>query len=711
VTKATEPRFFNRELSWMEFNQRVLDEALDQSIPLIERLKFLAITASNLDEFFMVRVGSLQALSRQSGVRLDPAGMTPEEQLTAVCSRARQMVEQQYRCYQEELEPRLTMLGIRRLRPADLSEKQLKIAEQVFDQEIFPVLTPIALTCPEDFPLVVNHTISLFVELSPDSKPDAPVDGATLRFAMIPFGRTRNRFITLPSELGYSYLLLEDLVGIFVERLFIGQQVLDCVPFRMSRNADMAIREDQASDLLTEMQEILDARRQSECVRLEISSAVSPTALAFLSQATKVSERETFAVSGPIDLSAFMRLCDLQGYDAHRYEAWPPRSSPQIDPTESMFATIAKRDVLLCHPYESFEPVVRLLEDAADDPDVIAIKQTLYRTSRNSPIVAALKRAALSGKHVTAVVELKARFDEARNIHWARDLEQAEVQVIYGVKGLKTHAKVCLIARREPQGVVRYVHFGTGNYNEITSRLYGDISYMSCNEDLGADASAFFNAVTGYSQPQAFRKIDAAPIGMREKLLEMIDSEVQFKRGGQRGLIYGKLNSLVDEQLIEALYAASAAGVKVRLSIRGICCLRPGVPGLSENITVTSVVDRFLEHSRIFFFYHGGDERLFISSADWMPRNLDRRLELLVPVEDSLARDRLLAILKIHLQDNIKARKLLPSGRYERLKPVGQQEPIHSQALLYQRVNEAVQNAAEMRPTMFEPYRAVNIDH
>ena len=740
---AAESRFFNRELSWLEFDQRVLDEARDPTIPLLERLKFLAITSSNLDEFTMVRVGSLQLLLVEGDSHPDPNGLTTAEQLKAIGERMHSFADEQYRVYLSELEPALTQAGLRRVRPKELNDRQKKHVHALFDQEIFPVLTPMAVavllesaagdlapdasadearpakkraskkkaaplaapTIPvptrtdgatsvtdapvffpsadtPSFPPVINQSLSLCVRLAPS------VGSIVPRFAIVPFGRSRQRFLTLPSESGFSFILLEDVVGLFLAQLFPGETIEECVPFRITRNADLELREDLAFDLLREMQEIVNARREGACVRLEVAESGSQTVREFLQSAVEVSDEWVFAVPGPLDLGAFFRLTDSQGFDALRYEPWSPKPLPQVDSAESLFTTIGRRDVLLYHPYESFDPVVRLIEEAADDPDVLAIKQTLYRSSAKSPIVAALKRAALKGKYVTAVVELKARFDELRNIEWARDLERAEVQVIYGVKGLKTHAKVCLIVRREPQGITRYVHFGTGNYNEITSRIYSDVSLMTCNDDLGADATAFFNAITGYSQPQQFRKIEMAPIGLRDKLLEMIEAEAERKKHGQKAVIMAKFNALVDERMIEALYAASKEGVKIRLNVRGICCLRPGVPGLSENITVTSVVDRFLEHARVFYFYHGGDERLFISSADWMPRNLDRRVELLVPVEDPACRTKLMAILKTHFQDNVKAKKLLPDGSYERVKSSSSAEPCRSQEVLYRRAIE-----------------------
>ena len=741
---AAETRFFNRELSWLEFNQRVLDEARTASIPLLERLKFLAITASNLDEFTMVRVGSLQLVQAQGDTRTDPAGLTPAEQLVAIGERMRAFAAEQYRCYLTDLEPALAQAGLRRVRPNELTDRQSQHVQTLFEQEIFPVLTPLAISLSRvtdeakqparkkpsrkkpsatsqpagiadmpvffpdadvpSFPLLINQSLNLCVRLAPSAGSDIP------RFAIVPFGRNRQRFITLPSDSGFSFILLEEVVARFLARLFPGETVEECVPFRITRNADVDLEEDQAFDLLSEMQEVVDARRQSACVRLEVADHGSATVREFLQTAVDVADEWVFPSPGPLDLSAFFRLTDSQGFDALRYEPWPATPSPQIDPAESIFTAIAKRDILLSHPYESFDPVIRFIESAADDPDVLAIKQTLYRTSAKSPIIAALKRAAQKGKYVTAIVELKARFDEQRNIEWARDLERADVQVIYGVKGLKTHAKICLVVRREPQGIQRYMHFGTGNYNEITSRVYSDVSLMTCHEDLGADATAFFNTVTGYSQPQRFRQLEMAPIGLRDKLLEMIEAETERKRHGQKAQIQAKLNALVDEQMIEALYAASQVGVKIRLNIRGTCCLRPGVPGLSENITVTSTIDRFLEHARILYFYHGGDERLFISSADWMPRNLDRRVELLVPVEDSAARTKLMTFLKTHFQDNVKARRLLPDGRYEPVKSTSGGKILRSQEVLYTRAVQEIAEAERARLTMFEPHRRLGAE-
>lgn len=693
-------KYFNRELSWLEFNQRVLEEAADPQIPLLERLKFLAISSSNLDEFFRVRVGSLQTLASEGVTLADPSGMLPLQQLAAIRRRVRQMTDDQYRLYREELEPALSNAGIRRLRLNELNAGQKRVLKQAFDDELFSVLSPMAVRPGEDFPLLMNQMLNLCVRLQhdpgdPDRKP---------RFAVIPLGWTLSRFITLPTESGYGYLLLEDAITQFVDQFFIGNQVLECIPFRITRNADISVEEDQAADFLLEMKNVLEERRLSHCVRLEIVEHASGEMLTFLREALDVESDGVYTLPSPLDLAAFFRLSDRLGFDTLKYENWPPLDSPEFPPGTKIFDVISTQDVLLYHPYESFDPVVRLIQEAADDPDVLAIKQTLYRTSRNSPVVAALLRAAERGKHVTVVVELKARFDEARNIEWAQLLEHAGAQVIYGVRGYKTHSKVCIIVRREPQGIQRYVHFGTGNYNELTSKIYSDASLLTSNSDLGADAITFFNSITGYSQPQSYREIASAPLGLREKLLEMIRAETAFANEGRKARISVKVNSLVDPELIDAMYEASQAGVEIKLNVRGICCLRPGVKGLSERIEVISIVDRFLEHARILYFLHGGDERVFISSADWMPRNLDRRVELLVPVEDPKCRDRLIHILDTYFADTAKARKLTPNGIYKRPKPSA--DAVRSQHVLYEEARQKLRLAEHQRSTIFETHEA-----
>ncbi|MBI1313735.1 polyphosphate kinase 1 [bacterium] len=700
------PRFFNRELSWLEFNQRVLEEARNPDIPILERIRFLAITASNLDEFFMVRVGGLQAIVGSHSHKHDPAGMTPAEQLQAIRDRTQQLTRDQYACYVEELEPQFQTAGLRRLRPDALDPQQSQVMRQVFQDEIVSLLAPMAVETPGDFPLLVNRTLSMCVRLQ-RPEPGRP-DEIETRYVVIPFGRIPLRFVTLPSEGTYSFVLLEEVVQHFAAQFFPEETVCECVAFRITRNADMSIREDLASDLLSEMEDLLVARRESDCVRLELADAASEALTCFLQECLDISSDEVYRVPGPLDLTPFFQLADVGSGAENRYEPWPPKQSPLVDPQESMFDTIARQDVLLYHPYESFDPVVRFVNEAADDPDVLAIKQTLYRTSRNSPIVAALARAAEKGKHVTAIVELKARFDEERNIEWARALEHAGVQVFYGVKGLKTHAKICIVVRREPQGIQRYVHFGTGNYNDATARIYSDASLLTCDEQLGADAVSFFNSVTGYSVPQPLMQIAAAPLTLRDTIEEMIEAEIEFKRQKQPAEITVKVNSLVCPRMIELLYRASKEGVRIRLNIRGICCLRPGVKGLSEHIEVVSVVDRFLEHARILHFRHGGDHRVLISSADWMPRNLDRRVELLVPVDDAASKKKLITALESYFRDTIKGRRLRPDGRYVKLKQSAKAETmaVPAQQWLYEQTCREVELADRSRQAMLEAIRA-----
>lgn len=692
--------FINREMSWLEFNQRVLDQAMDPDVPLLERLKFLAITTSNLDEFFMVRVGGLQLQHKAKVRSTDPAGLSVVDQLAAIRKRSLEMVQSQYQVYLQELEPALAKHGILRVPIEDCQLKHREVIHRVFEDEIEAVLSPMGIDEDRDFPLLLSRLLYVGVEL------EAPGQESQRRYALIPLGKVLPRILTLPTENGFSFGLLENTVQCLLQDFFPGEKILSSAAFRITRNADISLQEDAAADLLHGMKEMLQQRKTAECVRLEIEDHVSDTMLKFLQTKLRISENETFVTPSPIDLSFLMGLSGIEGFDHLRNSPWPPQHNPAIDPSLPMFHTIAEQDILLCHPYDSYEPVVRFIEEAADDPDVLAIKQTLYRTSRNSAIVGALRRAAERGKYVTTIVELKARFDEARNIEWAEELEEAGVQVIYGVKRLKTHAKVCIIVRREPKGIVRYMHFGTGNYNESTAQLYSDVSYMTCDPELGRDASSFFNAITGYSQPQQYMALEAAPMGLRKKLLNLIDSEIERRKQGQQAVIMAKLNALVDAKLIAALYRASQAGVTVKLNIRGICCLRPGVPGLSENITVISIVDRLLEHARVFYFRHGGDDLAFISSADWMPRNLDKRVELLVPVADKSCKKRLIEILATYFHDTKNCWSLQPSGEYVRRSDA--ERPFRSQEVLYESAVRALRAAEQRRTTTFEPHQPLS---
>ncbi len=740
---AVEPRYLNRELAWLEFNSRVLDQAEDPKVQLLERAKFLAITASNLDEFVMVRVGSLKLQGQGASGRRDPAGLTASEQLQAVASRYHRHVGRQYKILLEDLQPQLAEHRITRVDLNACSERLEAVAERHFRGDVVAVLSPQALH-DRRFPMIPGLGIHLCVqlrgvaELAPQNMPrilpaneprsDAEADHDEPQFAIIPLGRTLPRIVPLPTdkhpsdssadasndtppesvESSFSYVLLEDLVTHFVDEFFPGREVMQCKPFRITRNADVELREDGAGDLLGGMEEVLESRRLSDVVRLEMDATASDEIRNYLSESFYVDPDYVFRINGPLDLTYLFGLHGVKGFDLLRDEAWPPRRSPAVDPAEPMFASIAAGDIMLMHPYETFDPVVRLIEEAATDPDVLAVKQILYRTSRDSPIVAALKRAAERGKYVTAIVELKARFDEARNIEWAREMEQSGVQVIYGIRGLKTHAKVCIIVRREPQGLVRYVHFGTGNYNEVTANLYGDVSILTKDETLGADATMFFNAVTGSSHPQPLQQLAIAPLTLRRTVLELIRGETERSRQGQKAQIMVKLNALVDKEVIDTLYEASQAGVKVQLNVRGVCCLRPGIPGLSESIEVVSIVDRFLEHARIFYFRHGGDPQIFISSADWMPRNLDRRIELLVPVNDAAIRKRLRETLQLYFRDNQNAWAMRSDGSYERMEATKKQKRIRAQESLYRKTVKTLQDLKELQQStqsMFETHR------
>jgi polyphosphate kinase len=691
--------FINRELSWLGFNRRVLEEALDPALPLLERLKFLAITGSNFDEFFMVRVGGLQELVEQGRQKPDLSGLTPSALLKEIGRLTRQTIDDQYACLRD-LESRLAEAGIRRARMEGLTSDQDAFLERLFTNEILPVVSPIAIRPNRPLPVLAALRVNLLVRFrqSAGAKEEN-------RSALISLPKGLARFITLPIEDGYHFVLLEDVVMRFAGRLFPGETVLDSVPFRITRNADMAVREDKAADLLADMKEVLVERKNSACVRLEVAEKASAAAVELLRTTFDVPGDRVYRVPGPLDLSSYFRLAAMPGFETLKNEPWTPQPLPDFDSRDSVFDLIGRKDILLFHPYESFDPVQRLVEEAAEDPNVLAIKQILYRTSEDSPIVAALIRAAEKEKHVTALVELKARFDEARNIEGALELERAGAQVIYGVRGLKTHAKICIVVRREASGIRRYIHFGTGNYNERTARLYSDVGYMTCREDYAADASAFFNAITGFSQAVPFLKLEAAPLGLKARLIELIENEAERQKQGQKGLIRAKVNSLSDPDVIQALCRASQAGVEVQLNVRGVCCLRPGVEGVSGNISVISIVDRYLEHSRIIHFRDGGLDRVFISSADWMPRNLERRVELLIPVEDEACRKRLMGILDVFFQDNVKAKRLLPDGTYVKVEAPERKKALRSQEFFALQAGAAAKRGEKDRAREFVPVR------
>ncbi|MFM2176607.1 MAG: Polyphosphate kinase [Verrucomicrobiota bacterium] len=672
---SPEDHFLNRELSWLAFNERVLDEAARAELPVLERVKFLAITASNFDEFFMVRVGALQFM-REKGLRAkDLSGLTPSLQWDSIHDRATAFISRQYEILSQQLIPLLQQKGIRRLSTTELTPAQRTYLEDHFMEHIFPVLSPIALDDAPRFSVPALQIILLCAINTGET------EVGTQRHVVFTLPSSLPRHITMPDADGlhHAYLNLEDVLGLCLHHYFPSEKVTATARFRISRNSDIAADDDVVDDLAAAMEGILDKRLQSPAIRIEIEQGARRDLIAVIRELCGAKNAQVFTIPGELDLTTYFSIANLPGLENLKVDPWPSHTPPQITPGESMFEVIKRGDILLHHPYESFDPVLALLEEAAADPSVIAIKQILYRTAKNSRVVAALVKAAEAGKHVTVLVELKARFDEARNLDRAHDLLNAGAQIIYGVHGLKTHAKIALIMRREAGHLVRYMHYGTGNYNEATSRLYTDISYLTCRADYGSDASAFFNTVTGRSRFVHFTKLSMAPFGLRERLLSMIHSETERARQGETAEIMLKMNSLEDREMIEALYEASQAGVKVRLNIRGICCLRPGLKGLSENITVVSIIDRYLEHARIYIFRQGGRPAVFISSADFMNRNLSKRVELLVPIEDKEARKRLIHILETHFADTSRARLLRPDGTWQPILPSAKKKALRSQ--------------------------------
>ncbi|WFB35398.1 polyphosphate kinase 1 [Kiritimatiellota bacterium B12222] len=694
-------QFINRESSWLDFNNRVLEEAQDAQNPLLERLKFIAITSNNLDEFFMVRMGSLHFLQGSGRTQRDPSGLSPAEQLRGASEKAKELVKNQYSCFHEEIKPAMNEAGILRITPESANQEQRRQLQTLFENELAPTLTPAAVNEDGPVPSYPNLALQLLVRLKDVTKDKKRQQ----RLAILPIIGDIDRFISLRVKEGYGYMAVEDVIAMHIQHYFPSDDVLEVVPFRITRNADMAVSEDEALDLVTQMDAVLSERKVSDCVRIELLDNATLVAERSLRKIFSVSEREIYRVTGPLNFGDYFSIAGLPGYDHLRQEEWPPCPAEKMDLSKSIFDQITTSPRLFHHPYDSFDPVVKMIEQAAEDPQVIAIKQILYRTSKNSPIVTALMRAAEKGKSVTVIVELKARFDEARNIEWARSMEQAGVQVIYGVKGFKTHAKLLIIVRREPGGIRRYLHLGTGNYNEGTAKLYTDISYLTCDPDLGIDASMFFNTITGFSQPQTFRRLAAAPLTLRDTLLQMIDGEIERAKQGQKAHIRAKFNSLADTVMIKELYRASKAGVKIELLVRGVCCLHPGIRGLSENIRVVSIVDRFLEHSRIFWFRHGGNPRVFIASADWMTRNLDKRVELMTPVDEPALREELEHILETGLKDNVKARELKSDGFYHRIRPQENEKPLRSQEILYKESQARSNRSNRSRRTTFEPHR------
>jgi len=690
--------FINRELSWLEFNQRVLNEARRDDLPLLERLKFLAITASNLDEFFQVRVGSLMLLRRSGRKTPDLSGLTPSKQLAEIRKRVQRMIEDQSRLFTVVLRNALNDSGIRLLDPKMLTPSQSDQVAAAFHDSISPLLTPLAVIAGGEPPLVPALQLVVACRISDN-------DTGAIRHALIPIpeGIPRRVPVSDGGE-GLAFVLIEDVVARHAGELFPGEDVEATTCFRVTRNGDIAVQEEDASDLAGEMEEVLVARKLSDTVRLELPASLPRDLARVIQEVCLATPNEIYRIAGPLALSGFMDLAFLPGFDALRDEDWPPQPSPDLAIGESMFEAIGRRDLMLHHPYESFEPVMRLLEEAADDPQVVSIKQVLYRTARQSRIIDALIRAAENGKTVTVLIELKARFDEARNLLRAEELQRAGAQIVYGVKGLKTHAKICLVVRREDGRLRRYVHLGTGNYNEATARLYTDISLLTCRPEYGADASLFFNAVTGRSKLLRFQRLVPAPTAMKPQLLDLIASEAERARQGEPAKIIAKVNSLQDPDIIEALYKASKAGVEIKLNVRGICCLKTGDAKHSKNIQVISVIDRYLEHARIFYFHQSGDPGIYIASADWMGRNLDRRVELMAPIEDSRARRRLLRILEAYFQDNTQASKILPDGSSERLRPAEGEKKFRAQDHFYKDARRAAKAREHERAMTFEPH-------
>lgn len=676
----TKPEYFyNRELSWLKFNLRVLKEAMVKETPLLERLKFIAISASNLDEFFMVRVAGLWS-NFDSGVeKRDASGMSVHEQLVAISQAAHEQVRTQTKSLIALMaEMDAVKLHFRRVK--DLSELGKDWLEEYYREVVFPVLTPMAVDASRPFPFLANKTLNLAVEL-------IKADGEH-SMGLIQVPSVLDRIVEVEPEGKRTFVFLEDIIASHCHDLFKGCHILDMVSFRVTRDSDLDLEEDDSVDLMKEVEESLRKRKRGAAVRLEIFKTNNNRIKKFLEENLDVTEMEVYEINGPLDPTCFFKFIGMKGMWPWLYEPFVPQRPLELPDDSDLFAAIRENDILLHHPYESFDPVVKLVSDAADDPQVLAIKQTLYRVSGNSPIVAALARAAENGKQVTVLVELKARFDEENNILWARRLEKAGCHVIYGLVGLKTHAKIILIVRKEDNGIKRYLHLGTGNYNDSTAKLYTDLGLMTANDEFGSDASAFFNLLSGYSEPPVWNKLVMAPLGLREKIYALIDNEIAMVRAGREGHIIAKMNSLIDQPVIQKLYEASAAGVHIDLIVRGICGLRTGIEGISDNITVRSIVGRQLEHSRIFWFANGGEEQLYLSSADWMPRNLNDRVELFFPVETEEHIHRIKALLDLYLRDNVGAHMMQSNGTYRRVR--NKLEPVSAQSTLYEMAQLAV---------------------
>ena len=659
--------FVNRELSWLKFDERVLSEARDKSLPLFDRLKFLSITSSNLDEFYMVRVASLKDQVHAGYEKTDIAGLTPKEQLKEISAQTHELVHTQHNTLTRSLLPLLEKAGLHMiLEHEELTDDQKEYVDRYFEDNVYPVLTPMAMDSSRPFPLIRNKTLNIGALIS---KKDRKKDKEVLEFATVQVPSVLPRVIEIPSgkEGVRAVIMLEEIIERNIGKLFLSNDVVCAHPYRIMRNADLSIDEDEAEDLLVEIQKQLKKRQWGEVIRLEVEDKMDKRLLKILKTEFEIKNEDIFSISGPLDLTMLMKVYGLDGFDEYKTPKYVPAPVPAFQNDKDIFQVIREGDVFLHHPYMSFDPVVNFVRQAAKDPDVLAIKQTLYRVSGNSPIIAALAQAAENGKQVSVLVELKARFDEEHNIVWAKMLEKAGCHVIYGLVGLKTHSKITLVVRREETGIRRYVHMATGNYNDSTAKLYTDCGVFSCDERFGEDATAVFNMLSGYSEPKRWNKLIVAPIWMKNRFLKLIEREAENAKNGLPAYIRAKMNSLCDPVIMSALYYASSCGVQIDLLVRGICCLKVGIPSVSENIHVRSIVGEFLEHSRIFCFCNGGNEEVYMGSADWMPRNLDRRVEIVFPVEDESIRAEAIHVLDLEFKDNVKAHILQPDGTYVKL--------------------------------------------
>lgn len=692
--------YSNRELSWIEFNYRVLSEARDKSLPLLERLKFLSITASNLDEFFMIRVASLKDMVNANYTKPDIAGLTPKEQLEQITTKTHELVTTQYNIFNRSFIPQLKQNNIQIITQyEDLDSSQCSYVDQYFQTDVYPVLTPMAVDSSRPFPLIRNKSLNIGALIS-EKESSVAYDFATVQVpAVLP------RVVQIPSSKPEvtTLITLEQIIEKNINKLFLNYNVICSFPYRVMRNADLSIDEDEAADLLIEIQKQLKKRQWGEAIKLEVEDKIDKRLLKILRKELHIKEEDIYSVNGPIDLTFLMKIYGQDGFDHLKKPKYIPQPVKALNHEEDLFTQIRRNDILLFHPFQSFDPVVDFVRQAAKDPNVLAIKQTLYRVSSHSPIIASLAEAAENGKQVSVLVELKARFDEENNIIWAKKLEKAGCHVIYGLVGLKTHSKITLVVRKEEDGIRRYVHLGTGNYNDSTAKLYTDLGLLTCSAPIGEDATAVFNMLSGYSEPLSWNKLTLAPLWLRDKFLELIKRETTHAKNGEKAHIIAKMNSLCDADIIAALYEASNAGVKVELIIRGICCLKIGLEGVSENITVRSIVGNFLEHARIFYFYNSGYEEVYMGSADWMPRNLDKRVEILFPVEDENLQKEIKNILDIQLHDTVKSHILKPDGSYEKVDKRGKAKLNSQEYFCEQAIKEATTTSTVHNRRVFEP--------